>query len=88
MVRVWQRPSLAVLIPAGVFAGVAALLVGLLPGPRGPLHYMVAGSLATTGSLASIFIRLAGAKIIRRKKSSPEPGEVPAQAAYRIFGPL
>jgi len=85
---VWKRLPWAVLIPAVVFAGVATLLV-LAPGPRSPLHYMVAGTLATTGALVCVFLRLAGAKIIRRrsrKKEPPPPEIVPS--GYRIFGQL
>lgn len=87
--RLWSRLPLAVLIPVIVFAGVAALLAGLLPGPRSPLHYMVTGCLATTGALVCVFIRLAGAKILRRAKSEPSPApEVTVETGYRIFGQL
>jgi peptidoglycan/LPS O-acetylase OafA/YrhL len=86
--RVWNRLPVAVL-PAAVFVGMAALLVFVLPGPRSPLHYMVAGTLATTGSLVCIFLRLAGAKLIRRSKPEPAPQpEVIVETGYRIFGQL
>jgi hypothetical protein len=87
--RVWKRLPLAVLIPAAVFAAVAALLVTALPGPRSPLRYMVAGSLATTGALVCVFIRLAGAKIIRRSKPDTAPAaEMTVETDYRIYGQL
>jgi hypothetical protein len=87
--RVWNRLTLPVLMPAAVFAGVSALLVFVLPGPRSPLHYMVAGTLATTGALLCIFLRLAGAKLTRRPKTEPElKPEITIETDYRIFGQL
>ena len=47
----------APLIPALLFVGLSALLVRILPAPHTPLHYVVAGTVATTGSLVAVFLR-------------------------------
>jgi len=38
-----------------LFVSLAALLLHALPSPHQPLHYVVAGTAATTGSLIAAF---------------------------------
>jgi hypothetical protein len=57
MRRLLVEPHPAIL-PALLFIGLAAILVRILPAPHSPLHYLIAGTLATTGALAAVFLRL------------------------------
>lgn len=55
---------------AFLFALLAVLLVRILPAPHSRLQYLVAGTLATTGALLAIFLRLV--VIAHRRYHSPE----------------
>lgn len=56
---------------AGVlFAFLAILLVLILPSPHSRLQYLVAGTVATTGALLAIFLRLI--VLAHQRDHSPE----------------
>jgi hypothetical protein len=55
---------------AFLFAFLAILLVRILPPPHSRLQYLVAGTLATTGALLTVFLRLV--VLAHRRYHSPE----------------
>jgi hypothetical protein len=57
-----KRTWLVGLVTALVFAGVAALLLQLMPQPLKESDYVVIGSVATLGSLVVLFFMLAASK--------------------------
>jgi hypothetical protein len=56
--RTLMRSPGAAILPALLFALMAILLVRVLPAPHSRLQYLIAGTLATTGALLAIFLRL------------------------------
>jgi hypothetical protein len=67
-----KRVSLVGFVVALVFAGVAALLIQLMPPPLKVSDYVVIGSVATLGSLVVLFFMMVASKqglfFKRRKK--------------------
>ncbi len=56
--RMLMRRPQAAILPALLFAVMAILLVRVLPAPHSRLQYLIAGTLATTGAILAIFLRL------------------------------
>jgi len=52
----------------GLFGLLAAISLWLLPRPHQPLHYLIAGTLATAVSLAALFLLTC---VVRSKARSP-----------------
>lgn len=66
----------AAIVAVFLFAFLAILLVLVLPQPHSRLQYLVAGTLATTGALLSIFLRLV-VRAYRRYDSQESRSIVP-----------
>ena len=60
--------------PSVLFAVLAALVVRIVPTPHAPLHYVIAGTVATSGALIAVFLRLV---VPRPEPSHPEPPDRP-----------
>ena len=43
-----------------VFTAVAAILLVVMPEPRGPIDYMIAGTVSTLAALFAVFLALIG----------------------------
>jgi hypothetical protein len=66
---VWKRPRVAAAIPVILFASLSAIIVRILPRPHSPLHYVVAGTMATTVALVAVFMLIIKPRVSSRSGS-------------------